>query len=98
MSDMMQMNEDKMHGLNGYVFTFANNQKHGGHYKLIYAKNSWAARTAMHAMHGDKWGFQYTLEEWTEFENDPNRCWDMETIIGTVYVYDGYMVGDDVNE
>lgn len=91
------MNEDKMHGLNGYVHTFTNSQRHSQKYVLIYARDSLAARSMMFKLHGDKWGFQYSLEQWKEYENDPNRLWTMETMLGgPIYCRD--IEEADVNE
>ena len=50
----------------------------------IYASTYGEARQKMFDKYGSKWGFQYSAEEWTEYENDPNRFWCMEEIVEVI--------------
>lgn len=60
-----------------WIFTFCYGQQHAGFYVKI--KGTWkSAREKMIEKYGRDWGFQYSEEEWEEFENDPNRHWLME--------------------
>lgn len=61
-----------------WIFTFGSGQQHAGYYVKI--KGTFGeARQKMVERYGLKWGFQYSEEEWKEFEQDPNRWWPMET-------------------
>lgn len=44
----------------------------------IFADSYGEAREKMVKVHGTKWAFQYSAEEWEAMVNDPNRFWDME--------------------
>lgn len=66
-----------------WVFTFGSGQKHGGHYIKIYGTYS-SARQKMVDKYGLAWGFQYSLDEWTEMEKDPKRFWPMETLLEVI--------------
>lgn len=47
----------------------------------VFADSYGEARQKMFEMHGDKWAFQYSAEEWERFENDPERFWYLEEIV-----------------
>lgn len=50
--------------MNRYIFTFGSGQLYAGFYQPIYANDGMEARVKMLEIHGLKWGFQYTDEEW----------------------------------
>ena len=61
-----------------WIFTFGGDQKHAGKYVKIRG-TAVSARDKMFNKYGDKWGFQYSEEEWENMKNDPRRWWDLET-------------------
>lgn len=56
--------------MNKYIFTFGSNQLYAGFYQPIYANNSLEAREKMVELHGLKWSFQYTEEEWNKTKDE----------------------------
>lgn len=61
-----------------WVFTFGVGQQYSG--KFVKIKGTYdEARDEMCRRYGDKWAFQYSIDEWEELESDPNRYWPMET-------------------
>ena len=50
-----------------YIFTFGVGHVHAGMYVRIYGSYS-EARDTMFSLFGDKWAFQYTEENWQEWE------------------------------
>lgn len=71
-----------------WIFTFGMSKEVYGDnaekYVKIYGTYS-TARSKMFDEYGSKWAFQYSEEEWTEMTLDPNRYWDMETHLKTIY-------------
>lgn len=63
-----------------WIFTFGIGQPHEGHY-VIFTGPYTIAREKMIEKYGNKWGFQYSEQEWKDIENDPNRWWSMETLL-----------------
>lgn len=61
-----------------WIFTFGCGQHHAGHYVKIFGTYG-SAREQMFKRFGKEWCFQYSEDEWKKIENDPNRCWPMET-------------------
>lgn len=61
-----------------WVFTFGSGQKYAGRYVKIKGTFN-AARQKMIDKYGTNWGFQYSEEEWREWETSPTRAWPMET-------------------
>ena len=53
-----------------WIFTFGSGQKHAGHFVRIQAESWIEARREMFDRFGDQWGFQYTEEEWNEWERN----------------------------
>ena len=62
---------------NSWIFTFGCGQKNAGKYVQIDGTYD-EARSEMIERFGHSWAFQYSLEEWKEMENDPNRYWPLE--------------------
>ena len=60
-----------------WIFTFSCGQKYGGYYVRIKGSFN-QAREKMCAKYGDRWGFQYSEEEWEKMKNDPCRMHPME--------------------
>ena len=60
-----------------WIFTFGSGQRYQGHY-VVMTGTYYEAREKMVEKYGDKWGFQYSEQEWEEMENDPNRWWPLE--------------------
>lgn len=58
-------------------FTFGCGQKHEGYCQPIIGTFN-SARRKMFEVHGTKWGFQYSEEEWKNMQNDPDRHWELE--------------------
>lgn len=58
--------------------TFGCGQKHAGKYVKVRG-TFYEARKKMFDKYGKYWGFQYSEKEWKEMEEDPDRCWPMET-------------------
>lgn len=56
-----------------FIFTFTGNHPLKNHYQPIYATNGHIARRRMFERYGDSWGFQYTEEQWMEWEREANR-------------------------
>lgn len=61
-----------------WIFTFGNGQKHAGKYVKIRGTFN-QARKKMINKYGKEWCFQYSEKEWKDMEEDPKRCWLMET-------------------
>ena len=61
-----------------YIFTFGCGQEQAGYCQPIFAAGYGEARVKMFELHGDKWAFQYTREEWEKIRNRPERQWPME--------------------
>lgn len=49
-----------------WIFTFGQGQEHAGHIVKIKGTET-SSRKKMFEKYGDKWAFQYTLEEWGEW-------------------------------
>lgn len=49
-----------------YIFTFGCGQELAGFCQPIIAESHKAARDKMFELHGDRWGFQYSEENWEE--------------------------------
>lgn len=63
--------------MNEWIFTFGCGQALAG--KCVRISGTYGeARQKMMEVFGDKWAFQYSLEEWEQMKNDPNRMWPME--------------------
>lgn len=68
---------------NYWCFTFGYGQEYAGHY--VKVKGTYGeARQKMFDKYGDKWCFQYSEDEWSEMENDPNRYWEMEKLLEVI--------------
>ena len=50
-----------------YIFTFGQGQEHAGHYVKIFGTYG-EAREKMFDRYGEKWAFQYSAEDWKEWE------------------------------
>ena len=50
-----------------WIFTFGYGQKHEGHYVRVKGDYG-TAREKMVARYGSKWAFQYSEEEWEDWE------------------------------
>lgn len=61
-----------------WIFTFGCGQKGAGTAVKI-AGTYGEAREKMCNKYGNKWAFQYSEEEWNEYQNDPYLC-ELETI------------------
>lgn len=60
-----------------WIFTFGCGQPLAG--KCVRISGSYGdARKKMCSVFGDKWAFQYSVEEWEKMKIDPNRKWPME--------------------
>lgn len=46
-----------------YIFTFGSGRPNGGHYVKFFGTYG-SARQQMFDTYGEKWGFQYSQEEW----------------------------------
>lgn len=67
-------------------FTFGCGMPNEGKCQPILADSFGSAREKMFELHGPKWAFQYSEEEWDEIKNDKNRYWEMEEDLETVEV------------
>lgn len=67
MCDMMCDNVVPKEKKKWYYFTFGCGQQHAGHYVKIFGTFS-GTRKKMFDKYGSKWGFQYSEEEWAEYE------------------------------
>ena len=56
-----------------FIFTFPGNHPLKGHYQPIFASSGHIAREKMFERYGDAWGFQYTEEEWIEWEKKARK-------------------------
>lgn len=61
-----------------WVFTFGWGQPHQGKYVRIRGTYG-QARKKMIEKYGLHWAFQYSAEEWRKAEENPERCWPLET-------------------
>lgn len=77
MCDMMCNNQLPEEKEQWWVFTFGCRQENAGYHVRIWG-TFFSARDKMFDKYGDKWGFQYSWEEWKEMFNDPGRQWEME--------------------
>jgi len=71
-----------------FIFTFGGNHSLRGKCQPIFAKDYSEARNKMVEIHGVRWAFQYTNEDWEKIKNDKNRFWPMETELEAIYVKD----------
>lgn len=63
-----------------WIFTFGHGQPFQGKYVRIEGEYM-DARNQMYNIFGDKWGFQYSIDEWRKMENDKDRMYPLETEI-----------------
>ena len=66
-----------------WVFTFGSGQKHAGYYVRIQGTFE-AARKKMIEKYGKQWAFQYSQDEWSGLENDPDRPYPLEKLLETI--------------
>lgn len=63
-----------------WVFTFGHGHLFGG--KCVRLQGSFEdTRNRMFNLFGNKWGFQYSAEEWEHMKNDKDRMYPLETEI-----------------
>jgi len=67
-----------------YYFTFCGYHELAGYCQPIEAKDYGTAREKMFELHGSRWGFQYSEDEWQGIKNDTNRWWPMEKELETI--------------
>lgn len=67
-----------------WIFTFGSGQALEGKAIAIHGDHA-SARAEMIRRYGEKWAFQYSLKDWKEIENDPNRYWPMEEIVLEIF-------------
>lgn len=60
-----------------WVFTFGCGQPNAGKFVRISGTFN-EAREEMFRRYGSAWAFQYSAEEWDEWQKDPDRVWCME--------------------
>lgn len=63
-----------------WIFTFGYGQKHEGHYVKIYGTFD-DARQKMFDRFGKDWSFQYTLQDWQDWENRRPPYLPIETML-----------------
>lgn len=51
-----------------FIFTFTQNHPLKNHCQAVYAEDQHNARLRMCERYGRNWGFQYTEEEWEEYQ------------------------------
>ena len=67
-----------------WVFTFGYGQKHEGKFVKIYGRDFGDARQVMFDRYGREWAFQYSEEEWSDWEK--RRPWYMkETLLEEIW-------------
>jgi hypothetical protein len=71
--------------MNKYIFTFGCGQENAGHCQPIFAGSYGAAREKMFELHGEKWAFQYTGEEWEGLKSREDRYFPLETELEPIY-------------
>ena len=71
-----------------WYFTFCGDQPLSGYCQPIRASSWGAARAKMCEMYGEKWGFQYSEDEWLNMKNDPKRWYPLERELELVVVED----------
>lgn len=63
-----------------WYFTYGVDHEYSNYYTKI--KGTYHdARAKMFELHGDKWCWQYSEDEWDEIKNDPKRFWDMGKLL-----------------
>lgn len=73
-----------------FIFTFPNNHPLGGHYQPVYAKYSHVARERMFERYGHYWGFQYTEEQWMDWEKQAQEMGlPIERELSAIYCREG---------
>lgn len=69
-----------------FIFTFGCGQVLQGHCQPIYAENMRIARAKMFEIHGRKWGFPYTEEEWEKARVQSIKYgYKLETELNPIY-------------
>lgn len=69
-----------------FIFTFYTAHPLGGKCQPIYAKDYGQAREKMCEYYGNKWGFQYTEEEWNKsLKNARKIGYKLETELEPIY-------------
>jgi hypothetical protein len=67
-----------------HYFTFGCGQENEGYVQPIIASSYGKAREKMVEMHGARWAFQYSEEQWNEMLADKNRCFELEKELPTI--------------
>ena len=62
-----------------WYFTFLGDDPvYGGYCQPIKAESWYDARIKMCELHGDRWCFQYSADEWERVKNNPERWYPIE--------------------
>ena len=76
--------------LKKFYFTFGCGQDNAGYCQPIYAKDYETARKRMFGIHGAKWAFQYTEEQWEENKARAIQCfYSIEKEMTPIYCKEG---------
>ena len=66
-----------------WYFTFGSGQKYEGKCQVVEAKSYGEARQKMFKVHGDKWCFQYSENDWNDIKEDSKGRYVLETELPT---------------